>query len=436
MYMSQPTPWFKRISRTTLENIGLLLFCAILFCFRLNTVPEKLELFEEWVNNYLPILAKPWSEMYRDFAQVGHNDTICAINAPIWLVLVQGSIDFFGKIPFAYRLPSVLLTIWTPVITAELVRRYFRKDLALLTGLAVATHQHILWFGRTGGYVGPTLTLLMASLLFASMIIFEKNRRAWIWLALSLAILPFFYSTIRYYIAVPLGMIAYQFVVSSDFRRRNAIPMVAAVIFLLISFIPLTQHGIKQALYFFVSGRGEQVLLTESTLEKGFESDAIPAKYRLSGIVQELVPERLKDLVTIYDRGNRFFSSRHQQLHYDSVWTPLRPWILLGTALGFVYCIWKSFTLKRWLLPVAWSVWAWIPLLVTTGISPNRLFLGIPADVMLLVFGVFAPADVAAKCGSLGLARLLKLTAWLLILSLGCYSAAIYYIDYSIAPHL
>ncbi len=434
--MPSPHPSSKRLSRATLENIGLFIASLVLYCFRLDTLPAQLEHFEVWVNNYLPILSKPWDQMYRDFAQVGHNDTNCSVNAPIWLVLVRTSIAAFGESPFAFRFPAVLLTIMAPVIAAEWVRRYFRKDLALLVGLVVSTHQHVLSFGRTGGYLGPTLSLMMAALLCASMIVFENRRRPWIGLALCLIVMPYFYSPIRYYLAVPFGMLGYRLATSKAFRVRHLLPLMATIIVALLSYIPLTQHGLKTALLTSISGRGEQFLLTERTVQGEFESEALPEKYRLSGVITEVIPERWSDLVNIYNKGNRFFSPRHQHLHYEEVWVPLRPWLLVSTALGVLYCLWKAFTLKRWLIPVVWSTWAWIPLLVTTGVSPNRLLLGLPSDALLLVLGVFTPAEIAGRFLPRPVSMVLKFIAWLALGWLCYHSVHSYFLDYELAPHL
>lgn len=424
------------ISRATIENVALYVFCVLLYSFQLDTLPPKLELFEEWVNNYLPSLSKPWDQMYREFAQVGHNDSNCAVNAPIWLGLVQGSLSIFGTSNFAYRLPTVLLTCFSPVLIAEFVRRYFNMNLALLVGLVVGMNQHIMWFGRTGGYIGPTLTLFLLMLLSTSHITLENNRRHWIYLALTLAVTPFFYSVIRYYVLIPFSMLGYRFLTSRQFRNQNITPLLATVAFVLVSYIPLAQHGIREASMRFISGRGEQMLVSENHMSKGFEAEALPPEQRLSGVLSIIVPQRLADLGNLYYRGNRFFSPRHQHARFDTAWIPLRPWLLLGVGLGVLYCIVKSCSLKRYLIPLIWSTWAFLPLLVTTGVTPNRMFLAVPSDMLLLVFGVFAPVQLCTSFLPKRLVWIPNLLATCLLLWLSYHSATAYFIDYQRLPNL
>lgn len=426
----------SRVSRATIENVLLFLFCACLYCFKLDSVPPNLEQFEVWVNNYLPTLSKPWEQMYRDFAQVGHNDSNCSVNAPIWLLLVKGSLSVFGTSPLGYRLPCALLTACAPVFMAEFVRRYFVRSLGLPVGLLLATQQHVMWFGRTGGYIGPTLALFTLCLLLAGMISFENKRRPWIWLTLCVIALPYFYSTIRYYFAIPLAMLTYRFLASRNFRRHQLAPLLASVICIAVSLIPLTEQGIKSAIFFFISGRGEQLLVTERTINEGFEAESLPAQYRLSGMLRENIPQRLADLEGLYTRGNRFFHPRHQFLHTESIWLPLKPWLLGCLALGALYSLLRSLRLKRFIIPLCWSIWAWIPLLFTTGVSPNRLFLGVPADVFFVVLGVYAPLELAKRFLPTPIVKTLAVIAWM-GLGFACYySASSYFVDYQLAPQI
>lgn len=166
------------MSRRAFENIALYLIFVAVYCFQLDTLPPKLELFESWVDVYLPILDKPWDQMMKDFITTRPNDSNQSVNAPIWLLLVKISVSIFGISPFGHRLPSVLCTALAPVLTAELVRRFFRKDLALWVGSLVGAHQHVIGFARTGGYIGPTLSLLLAIVLSASIVAFERRRKA------------------------------------------------------------------------------------------------------------------------------------------------------------------------------------------------------------------------------------------------------------------
>lgn len=434
--MANSSAWYSKISRATLENVALYISCVVIYLFSLGTVPPKLELFEEWVDNYLPILSQSWQQQLEAFGQVGHNDSNCSVNAPFWLLLVQTSFTIFGKTIFAYRLPTVLLTSLAPVFVAELVRRFFRRDIAILVGLLVATQQHVMWFGRTGGYIGPTLALFTGILLASFIIALENKRTAWIWLALGIALSPYFYSTIRYYILIPFAIIAYQFIVSKDFRKRHVLPLCGFVAFNLIASIPLARQGIGTAAVFFISGRGEQFLLSERMINEGIEAESIPAKYRMSGVFTEIIPERLNDLDNFYFKGGRFFTPRHQQMHYETAWLPLKKWLLGGFALGLVFCLISAWRQRRYLVFPAWSIWGWIPLLVTTGISPNRMLLAAPADFTMIALGAFGVLDTLGRFAPAKIVVGLKLLLWGAFLSWCYYSATMYFADYIAMPNI
>ena len=189
---------FSSLSRRAIQNICLYLGFVIVYSLWLNSVPEKFELFENWVDFYLPMLDRDWKFLRYEFLSMRPNDSNQSINSPFWLYIIQASLSIFGKSLFAYRLPDVLLTAFTPVLVAEIVRRFFRADLALPAAILVGAHQSVMGFARTGGYIGPTLSLSLAIILFGFSVAFENNKRAWRPLALTLFLVPFFYSTVRY----------------------------------------------------------------------------------------------------------------------------------------------------------------------------------------------------------------------------------------------
>ena len=58
--MTQSCPKFCNLSRRTIENTALYLIFVGIYCFSLNSIPGKLELFESWVDFYLPNFEREW----------------------------------------------------------------------------------------------------------------------------------------------------------------------------------------------------------------------------------------------------------------------------------------------------------------------------------------------------------------------------------------
>ena len=424
------------MSRRAIENTLLYLFFVVIYCIGLGSIPAKLELFEGWVDFYLPYLDYPWDRMMKEFISIRPNDSNQSVNAPIWLLLIKGSRALFGDGLVGTRVPAVLLSALAPVLMADWMRRFFRPDLALLAGIVVGAQQHVISFGRTGGYIGPTLSLLLFIFWLSSIMVFENKRWPWIPLVASLVVASFFYSPIRYYELVAIGMIGYKFIRSSDFRRIHWRPAVVSLIVLAGVGYALSEGGKKYVALMYISGRGEQFLLTDDTLVSREKYEALPEDRKMGAVLTTMVPERLGELRTFYANGKRFFNARHQHIHSDTVWLPLRPWILGIFFLGVAGCAVAAIKQQRYLIFLAWSILAWLPLLVTTGITVNRMFLGVPADIVLLLIGLFLPADLTARYISRKWAILPRLGAIALALWFSYHSLMTYFADYINFPNL
>jgi hypothetical protein len=424
------------LSRRAIENTALYLIFVVVYLFWLNTVPNRLELFESWVDFYLPQIKPTWSYFQSEVLSMKPNDSNQSVNAPFWFLFIQASFAMFGKELFAYRLPDVLLTALAPVFMAEIVRRFFRADLAFLAGLAVGAHQHVIGFGRTGGYIGPTLTLLLATVLYGLSVAFENNKRSWIPLAFTLFLMPFFYSTIRYFCLIGLLGIGWKFLLSKDFRRTHYLPLCATACMLVALGFVLTQGGkLSQALV-FISARGEQFLITDQTVVEGFESEKIKQEHRLSSLLSQMIPQRLSDLSTFYFGGRRFFGHRYFVDHINTGWRVLRPYLFTFFALGLLSCCVRATKHQRYLILPAWSVLAWMPLLVTTGITPNRMLLGVPADMFIILLGACVPVDLIARFLPEKFRWIPKLPLWAAVVVFAYHSIWTYFFDYLQYPNL
>lgn len=424
------------MSRRAIENLILYLAFAVIYWCGINSIPPKLELFEAWVDFYLPYLDYPWDRMMKEFISIRPNDSNQSVNAPIWLLLIKGSRAIFGDGLFGSRLPCALLSALTPVLMAELMRRFFRADLALIMAIAVGANQHTISFGRTGGYIGPTLSLLLCIYWLCSIIAFENKRWPWIPLILSLIVATFFYSPIRYYEFIPLGMIAYKFVRSREFRKLHIMPIAISAVVLAGVAYALTEGGKKYVALMYISGRGEQFLLTDDTLVSKEKYEALPENRKMGFVLTNMVPEKVGELKTFYGNGKRFFNYRYLHVHHEQNWLPMRPWLLGIFFLGIASCLISAIRQQRYLTFIAWSLWAWIPLLVTTGITVNRMLLGVPADTVFLILGLFAPADLMARYVSKKWAMIPRFVAYAIILWFCYHSLTSYFADYINHPNL
>ncbi len=427
---------FSSLSRRAVENICLYLGFLIIYSLWLNSVPEKFELFENWVDFYLPTLDREWKHLRYEFLSMRPNDSNQSINSPFWLYIIQLSLSIFGKSLFAYRLPDVLLTAFAPVLMAELVRRFFRPDLAIPAAILVGAHQSVISFARTGGYIGPTLSLSLAIIVCGFSVAFENNKKAWRPLAFLLFLVPFFYSTVRYYCLIGLIGIAWKFVASKEFRKTHLVPLGATAGMMIALGLALTQGGSLDQALIFISARGEQFLITDQTVKEGFESDKIKAEHRLSSLMSEMIPQRIADLSQFYTTGRRFFNHRYVATRFGSTWQTMQPYIFTFLGLGVLSCIVHSITRQRYLILLAWSVWSWVPLLVTTGITPNRMLLGVPCDMFIMLLGACVPIDLINKVLPERARLIPRLALLAAVVVYGYHSIRTYFADYIQFPNL
>lgn len=427
---------FSSLSRRAIENICLYLGFVIVYSLWLNSVPEKFELFENWVEFYLPMLDRDWKFLRYEFLSMRPNDSNQSINSPFWLYIIQASVSVFGKSLFAYRLPDVLLSAFAPVLMAEIVRRFFRSDLALPAAILVGAHQSVIGFARTGGYIGPTLSLSLAIILFGFSVAFENNKRSWRPLALFLFLVPFFYSTVRYYCLIGLIGIAWKFVSSKEFRKTHLVPLAATAGMAIALALTLTRGGSLDEALVFISARGEQFLITDQTVKEGFESDKIKAEHRLSSLLTEMVPQRVSDLAQFYTTGKRFFNHRYIATRFETSIRTLRPYILTFFALGIISCLFHAITRQRYLIVLAWSVWSWVPLLVTTGITPNRMLLGVPCDMFIILLGASVPVDLINRFMPEKVRWIPRLALLAVVVVFSYHSIRAYFADYIQFPNL
>jgi hypothetical protein len=427
---------FTSLSRRTIENIALYLIFVVVYLLWINSVPSRLELFESWIDFYLPQIKLNWSYFQHEILSIKPNDSNQSVNAPFWFILIQTSFGLFGKELFAYRLPDVLVTALAPVFMAEIVRRFFRADLAFLAGLAVGAHQHVIGFGRTGGYIGPTLTLLLATVLYGFSVALENNKKSWLPLAFTLFLMPFFYSTIRYFCLIALLGIGWRFLVSKEFRRTHFLPLCATVFMLLVLGFALTKGAqLSQALV-FISARGEQFLITDQTVTEGFESEKIKQEHRLSSLLSQMIPQRISELQTFYLGGRRFFNHRYFVEQIDRRWNVVKPYLFTFLALGTLSCLAHARQHQRYLALLAWSLLSWLPLLVTTGITANRMLLGVPADMLIILLGACVPIDLLARLFPERLRWIPKIPLWIVVVFFSVQSVWTYFYDYVKFPNL
>lgn len=426
--------------RAWIEGVALYLVFAVIYALFLNSLPGKLEHFEEWVSAHTGEFAKS-RPRFSDYFNITSNDTNCAVNAPMYIGLVSLSVSLFGSEVFAYRLPGVLLSALIPALSAAVARRFLSGYMALWVGLIMGAQHTVITFARTGGYLAPTLTLYLLVILFSLMIVFENRRWAWIGLTLSLLVAPYFYATVRYMLALPLAILGIKFLASAEFRRNHirAILCTACVIGAALGHFFWWRGPIEGALAFF-EGRGEQLLVTPDTLKADqLAADKSASVGRFQKVVNEVVPKRAEEIGKIYTGGLRVFNYRHFYI-YDGLGQSVWKWLkfVLGPLylLGVVSCLANIRSSPRYMIPIVWVALCTVPLLVTTGVTVNRMVLGLPGDALILGIGVAVFFSLIRACLPTKFDRLPRFLALASALIFVAYAITVYFIDYKNLPHI
>ncbi len=314
---------------------------------------------------------------------------------------------------FAIRLPSALICALSPVLLTQLVRMFFvREGLAFAAGLLLASSHFQLFFSRSGGYLGVTLAILLGIFLSSAQVL-KGRRLAWVPLTALVILMPYFYAPIRYVSLFALVPIAYNIVASREFRKRNARYAIASALVACLCYLPnvLAWGGVRRAALEFYDARGEQLLITQRSLQQ---------RTWWSGVAH-VWSVRLRELSEFYvsGRGNRFFGFRHGDLLVRRIF-------LVFLGLGWVRSLAVAWRSPVYLLAPLWSLLTCLPLLATTGVTPNRVFLSLPADTFLMTLGALTPSDLVAGLASrrlrwLAYSPFVAFVVWACLQGVKCY---------------
>jgi hypothetical protein len=209
------------------------------------------------------------------------------------------------------------------------------------------------------------------------LLVLTGHRFAWVSLTALVVLMPYLYSPIRYVSLLALIAIAYRLATSPEFRRRNLFFAVASALVVCLFYLPdvLYSGGVPQAFLNFYEARGEQLLFVRGTW-----SSEVHGQWII----------RLHELFDHYvsGRGHRFLGWRCED-------PAVRRAFLLLLGLGWVRSLAAARRSPRYLLAPLWALWTCLPLLLTTGVTLNRLFLSLPGDIYLVTLGAAAPTDLA-----------------------------------------
>jgi 4-amino-4-deoxy-L-arabinose transferase-like glycosyltransferase len=380
----------------------------VLFAFSITELPAKLNHFESWIDYWLPVLDKGWNEIRNAFfTRFGDNDTNASVSSPIWVVISAVSGFVFDDPVLIHRVPSAATAIISAVVMADLVRRFYRADLAFLAGLLSLTSQNLLLFGSMAGYIVPTVALFVVTVWCLLNIMIEKRRGYWIGLGLCLLFSPFMYATIRYMIFIPLASLLLGVVFSAEFRRSNIKHFAALCAVLLVALIPFSKEGFYPMLLNYFNARGEQYLVTHSVISGAAETEGRGLMERMRGVLIKQAPEKLSILYVKYSEGERFFNFYFERHRHN-----IQGFVFFAFLCGMARLIYLSVYSIRYLVILSWSIWTWIPLLLTTSVSVNRMLIGLPADLFIMLLGFALPFD--------GLKRVLPKAIHPIVYSLMC----------------
>lgn len=102
-----------------------------------------------------------------------------ALDAP-YKLMQKLSLWAFDLTPFAIKLPSVVLALLSGIALALMLRRWFRVNVAVLSGILIATSTPFLVLGRTGTSAIMTIFWLSIILLAATKMLHNK-RHTYLW---------------------------------------------------------------------------------------------------------------------------------------------------------------------------------------------------------------------------------------------------------------
>ena len=384
---------FTSMSQRGVENTIILALSVALFTYGIGSIPPKLHHFEEWIDMQFHFLSDGWGAFWREYSQFGTNDTNAAVRSPLWLLLIGLSSKLFSDPLIAHRLPSTLLVALAPVLLAEITRRFYRKDMALFVGLAAVGSQHLMFLGRIGGYVAPTTTLLLFIMLCAMSVAWENSRKAWIPLGIGFMLMPMMYSTIRYMSLMAPLIIGLEFLRSAEFRRRHILPLVVSLAVLGGYMSIFVRDNLLITAVNFFRARGEQHLLTEEMIRATEQAGQSSLIDRMIEVATTKGSENIQRIVPLYWKdGQRFFDWYYPWL-YHSMHKVITVLFLAGFAVAAI----RSWRSPRYALWPLWSLLGWVPLLVTTGITNNRMLNGLPADLFLATLGLMVPYDIISR---------------------------------------
>ena len=141
--------------------IGYILYAVALFILlsvEVTTIPRGLT------------QAEVQSSVQSATASIDSFDTQVIVDAP-YILLQKLSLSILGLTTFAIKLPSILLAIVAGIALALMLRQWFRLNVAVLTGIIIATSTPFLTMGRTGTSIILSSFWLIIILLAATNII-------------------------------------------------------------------------------------------------------------------------------------------------------------------------------------------------------------------------------------------------------------------------
>lgn len=216
--------------------IGYILYAVALFILlsvEVTTIPRGLT------------QAEIQSSVQSATASIDSFGTQIIVDAP-YILLQKLSLSILGLTTFAIKLPSILLAIVAGIALALMLRQWFRLNVAVLTGIIVATSTPFLTMGRTGTSIILGSFWLIIILLAATNII-HSTKQALVWkIVASIAVAMSLYTPLMIY---PLTALAIAGLLHPHvrflLRRISYMKLALAALGSLILITPLIYSAVK-----------------------------------------------------------------------------------------------------------------------------------------------------------------------------------------------
>ncbi|TSC88562.1 MAG: Uncharacterized protein G01um10147_58 [Microgenomates group bacterium Gr01-1014_7] len=234
------------ISKLLSPNFFLILICLFFLLTRLykiNEIPPSLYWDEASIGYNAYSISQTGKDEWGEFLPI-HFRAFGEFKLPVYIYTTAIFIKLFGLNEFSIRLPAVLFSLMTVLITYLLAKELFRDTkLALFSAFFLTCSSWLFIFSRAGYEVSAGLMFFILGVYF--MILAIKKKYLIIFATLSLILSIYSYNSFR--ILAPIALILLLFLHIQPIKIKNYFLILSALIIFIISLTPIVRLLIYDA---------------------------------------------------------------------------------------------------------------------------------------------------------------------------------------------